>query len=129
MLTIGLGFCSAHFVGLSTSTSGPGRHRCPGDVVHLECLSSIDEQAWIVVGELVFVRAKFMSEGVGFSRYHFRKPRNELLLKTEEKLFGGGEHMQIRDHTPIPPLYQEATTCSVRKYSRLNKGHITNPRY
>ena len=95
----------------------------------LNVFSSIDEQARIVVGELVVVRTQFMSEGVGFSRYHFKKPRNELLLKTEEKLFGGGEYMQIRNHISIPPRYQEATTFSVRNYSRLNKGHITNSRY
>ena len=52
MLAIGLYFCRAFIVGLSTR--GPNRRL--GSIVHLECFSSIDEQARIDVGELVFVR-------------------------------------------------------------------------
>jgi len=58
MLTIGLSF----FIGgLSTRVPGGGTN----GGAHLERFSSVDEKSQIIVGELVFDRAKFISEGFG----------------------------------------------------------------
>lgn len=56
MLTIGLCFSMAF-------TRTPGRG--PDRVAHLARFSSREEQSPITASELVFVRAKFKSEGVG----------------------------------------------------------------
>jgi hypothetical protein len=76
--------------------------RGPADSLHLDRFSSKDKQPQIIVGELVFVRAKFESEGVGFRAITSGDPVTGRFLKA------------IRDHISIPPRYQEATTCSVR---------------
>ena len=51
---------------IGLSTGGPNRDRVHGNIVHLEGYFSVDEQTRIVVDELVFARAKFICEGVGF---------------------------------------------------------------
>jgi len=87
------------------------------NVGHLERFSSVDEQSQVIVGELVFVRAKFISEGVGFRVMTSGGPVTGRFLKAA-----------IQDRISLPPRYQEATTCPVRNSSRLNKGHITSSR-
>jgi len=46
------------------------------------------------VGDFVFVRADFISGGVGFRVLTSGGQGEGLLLETEEKLFGGGAQLQ-----------------------------------
>ena len=89
-------------ISIKPGSRGPNRDRAHGSIVHHEGYSSIDEQTRIFVDELVFVRAKFISEGVEFRVF---TPGNSVVscfLKAEEKSFSGGGAYAIQDHISIP---------------------------
>ena len=90
---------------IGLSTGAPNRDRIHDSIVHLGHSSSIDEQTRIIVGDLVFVRAKFISEGVGFRVFTQGNPIASCFLRLKRSRLVAGRICNPGSHlysAPIP---------------------------